>query len=277
MASRLVTCVFILFAAFLSSPPVRAQVTAEPFTIHGVEVDVTASSANAAKEQAIADGQRQAFQSLLERLTNPADRGRLPKVDGADYDSDYSIESERASAVRYIATLNVRFNAAAVRKLLKTAAVTMIEPVVHPVVVIPVWRNNGQVVVWEDGNPWRAAWQSQGKGGLVAIVVPTAADGALPSVEQVIAADDTELGALGGRYHTSEVLVMTADLSGDGHKVEVTAAVTRGAPFTVDAVSLTAKSGETTDQMLGRAVRDLMQSIEKPGRLRRMPFRPSFR
>lgn len=257
MPSRFVMCLFVIFAAFLSCSPVWAQANVDPFTIRGIEVDVTAASASAAKDQAIAEGQRQAFQSLLDRLTPPKDRGRLPKADGAEYVTDYSIEAEKSSSVRYIATLNVRFNAVAVRRLLKNAGIVMNEPQQHPVVVIPVFHSEDQILVWEEANPWRAAWMAQGKGGLVTILVPLANDGALPAVDQ-----EAELAALGGRYHTNEILVVTADLSSDGRRIEVKSAALRGSPFTLDFISLTAKPGEPLDQLLARAVRVLVQNIE---------------
>ena len=262
MASRLIVCLFLLFAVFSPFHSARSQAVAEPFTIQGVDVDVTAGNANAAKAQALADGQRQAFQRLLDRLTNPKDRGRVPKADGADYVSDYAIETERASSVRYIATLTVRFNGTAVRHLLKGAGIAMIEPITHPVVVVPVFRSGGQTLIWEDGNPWRSAWVSQGKGGIVAVVVPSGSDGAVPTADQIIANDEGALSALGGRYHTGDVLVSTADLSGDGHKLEVSTAPVRGSSYTVPTVSVAAKSGETADQMLARAVREIMPSLE---------------
>jgi len=266
MASRLILCVFMVFATFLLAHPAWSQATAEPFTIRGVDIDVTANSSNVAKEQAIADGQRQAFQRLLERVTSPKDRGRVPKADGAEYVTDYSIEAERSSSIRYIATLNVRFNGAAVRRLLKNAGIAMIEPIVRPVVVIPVYRSAGQTVIWEESNSWRSAWQSQGKGSLVAIVIPTSAEGPLPPAETVIANDSGVLMPFGGRYHTSDVLVVSADVAGDGHKIEIQTTSVRGGGLSVDPLTYTAKSGESTEQMMARAVREIVQTIESQTR-----------
>ena len=139
----------------------------------------------------------------------------------------------------------------------------MIEPVVHPVVVIPLLRSGGQIQLWEDGNPWRAAWLSQGKGGVVAIVVPQAVDGTLPGTDAVVAANDTEIQPLAGRYRTNAVLTVTADLAGDGHRVEVTTTALRGGSVALEPLVYTAKSGEAPEQILARAVRDMVQLIEK--------------
>ena len=262
MGSRLVVLLILIFAAIFFDHPAWAQAVAEPFAVYGVDVDMTARSANEAKQQALEDGQRKAFQILLERLSAPKDRAHLPKADGTEYVTDYAIQSERASAVRYLATLDVRFNPAAVRKLFKNAGLAMIEPVVHPVVVIPVWHGNGQIQVWED-NPWRATWLSQGKGGLVAMVVPGEKDNTTVTPEQVVAGSEPELQTLGGRYHTNDVVVLTADMSGDGRKLDVVPLVVRGGMLTVPPVTIIAKSGEPQDQMLARAVRQLVQNMEQ--------------
>ncbi len=266
MASRLFLCVFIVCAAFLSIRPAWSQAVSEPFLILGVDVDVTAASSNAAKDQAIADGQRQAFQRLIERLVPLKDRGKLPKADGTDYVADYSIENERSSKVRYIATLDVRFNGQAVRKLLKGAGIAMIEPISRPVVVVPVLRQSGQTVMAEDNNPWRAAWASHAKGGLLTVILPNAADLGGLDGDALASGDAASLSSLATRYHTAEVLEVTADLAGDGHKVEVSTKGVKGASLAIDLQSYAAKSGETVDQLMARVVRECVQTLEGQAR-----------
>jgi hypothetical protein len=128
------------------SGPSAAAALVDPYTVGGVDVDVTSASATAAKDQAITQGSRKAFQTLIERLVAPGDRARVPNVDGADYVSDYAIGQERASRVRYIAALTVHFNAGAVRKLLRANNIAIIERTVHPIVVLPVFRSGGKSV-----------------------------------------------------------------------------------------------------------------------------------
>lgn len=269
MASRVLPLLFILIIVVFGldataappSGPSAAAALVDPYTVGGVDVDVTAASATAAKDQAIAQGSRQAFQTLIERLTAPKDRARLPKVDGVDYVSDYAIDQERASRVRYIAALTVHFNAGAVRKLLRANNIAIIERTVHPIVVLPVFRSGGKSVLWEDPNPWRTQWSQAGTASVVALFVP--GDAQQISTDQALAGDGTALGALGGRYHTADVLVLVAEVSGDGHKVDVSAIVAPGAvkpPF--DTLNYTAKGGETPDQLLARAARDVARAID---------------
>jgi hypothetical protein len=266
MASRLFLCVIILCAAFLPVETAWSQAVSEPFSIQGVDVDVTANSSNAAKDQAIAEAQRQAFQLLLDRLSSPKDRSRIPKADGTEYVADYTIESERSSKVRYIATIDVRFNGAAVRKLFKNAGIAMIEPISRPVVVVPVFRQSGQVGATDPANPWRSAWTTYGRGGLVAVIIPSAADMGELDSDAIASGSEAALSPLVTRYRTGDVLIVSADLAGDGHKVELSTTSAKGSIVSVESQSYSAKNGETVDQLMARAVRDCVQQIESQAR-----------
>ena len=54
------------------------------FVVQGIKVDVTAESTAAARDQALASGERLAFRELLERLTIRADHERLPIFSARD-------------------------------------------------------------------------------------------------------------------------------------------------------------------------------------------------
>ena len=97
-----------LALAVVAVQPAAAQAVGDAFTVRGVDVDVSAANPQAAKDQALAEGQNRAFHQLLDRLIQPADQSRLPKADGTQYVRDFSVDQERASATRYIATLTVR-------------------------------------------------------------------------------------------------------------------------------------------------------------------------
>ena len=86
---------------------------ADIYRILGIEVDDEAESAVAARERAIAAGQRDGLVRLMQRLTSPEDHGRLPAVDGHRRSSRSSPATRsRASGsapTRYLATLNVSY------------------------------------------------------------------------------------------------------------------------------------------------------------------------
>jgi len=99
----------------------------ETYEERGVAVDRTAATATQAREEALAEGRRVALQRLLERLAPPEDRARLPRLSDVqvlDLVQSFEVESERTSAVRYLAILTVRFQPEGIRTLLRQAGGT---------------------------------------------------------------------------------------------------------------------------------------------------------
>ena len=154
---------FLLTAAgFLLAFAAHAQTRLPSlYTISNVTVDSTAQSAVQARDIARADGERKGFRMLLERLTLREDWGRLPKISDADLIDlvqDFEVNSERSSTVRYLATLTFRFRPEPVRRLLRDQGIPFTETRSKPVVVLPVLTMGDRNVLWDDPNPWRAAW-----------------------------------------------------------------------------------------------------------------------
>jgi hypothetical protein len=261
---RLCAVLFVMLCQFAPWGGARAQVLADLFTVRGVEVDVTAASAQAAKEQALKEAQAKAFGQLLDRMVAPADRPALARLSAAAFVRDYSVEQERSSSVRYIATLTVSFNPTLVRKALRDAGVSFTDMRSRPVVLLPVLKAGGRTLLWEDGNAWRVAWQTVGGGALVPLILPRgdATDVQTVSADQALAADPAALAAEGMRWHTPDVMVLAATLSPDGRRLDVAVSGTPSAPVPFASVSYDLKAGETADQMLIRAVGDLGRAID---------------
>lgn len=255
----------VLWLAAAAAQPAAAQAVGDAFNVRGIDVDVTAANPQAAKDQAIAEGQNRAFRLLLERLTQPADHARLPKADGTQYVRDFSVDSERRSATRYIATLSVRFNPTAVRKLLQGAGIAYAEPRNRVLVVVPVFKAAGaRAMLWDDPNPWREAWTALGGGGLVPVVVPTGelADVQTISAEQALAGNADAMQSLGARWRTSDVLVAVAGLAPNGKTLDVNLIGSPGAPKPFDSIAYQLNEGETLEALLARAVRDIDRGID---------------
>lgn len=260
-ALRLTLPVLAVLAAFV---PALAR-AADAFAVRGIEVDVTAQAVAAAKEQAIAEAERVGFRRLLERLTMPADHGRLPNADALQYVRDVAIEQERSSTVRYIAALTVRYHPAAVKKLLRESNIKYAEPRPRPVVIVPVFRplGGGRALLWEEPNPWRAAWIGLGGGGLVPLAVPS---GDMPeaqaaAVEKVLAGDAETLAPLGAHFRTADVLVMTAAINGAANTLEVTASGMPGTAKPFDTKSYPLGEGGL-DAALRRAAVEVSQILD---------------
>lgn len=145
-----------------------AVVTAAPdalgdaYLVENVPVDVTAANAAAARDKAIFDGQRTALGQLLTRLgaDQGIDASKIPDNKLTGLVQDFEIKQEKASTVRYIATLNVRFKPGAVQNFLTTSGVNFATTASKPVIILPVSTSNGRAVLWEERTPWRAACEA---------------------------------------------------------------------------------------------------------------------
>jgi len=218
--------------AFLLGLVPAAGRAADAFAVRNLAVDVTAASVAQARDQAIAEAERTGFRRVLERFVMPADAARLPAVDARQYVRDVSIDQERTSTVRYIATLTVRYNPAAVRKLLRDSGLRHAEPRPRPVAVVPIYRPaaGGAPVAWGDPSSWRTAWTALGGGALVPLVLPTpdaaeAARGPVP--------DAQTLAALTERTRLADIVVAQATPNAAGTQIEVSLAASGaiGLPF----------------------------------------------
>ena len=76
--------VFFLFCLLIGIPilfinPAHSEIN-DTFTVRNISVDVTANSSFVAKDLAIKEGMRAAFQKLLKRLTIEVDYEKLPDM-----------------------------------------------------------------------------------------------------------------------------------------------------------------------------------------------------
>ncbi|MBC8239360.1 MAG: DUF2066 domain-containing protein, partial [Alphaproteobacteria bacterium] len=118
-----------------------ALAASDVFEVTDVPVDATAESAVAARGQALAAGQLEAFTRLLRRLTLRENHAILPIPDTntvSTYIRDFSVSDERTSSVRYLANLHVRFKSADIRALLGEFGLPFAETISKPTVVLPV-------------------------------------------------------------------------------------------------------------------------------------------
>lgn len=188
----------------------------EIYTVRGVPVDATADSPSAAREKALSEGRRLAFERLVARLVPsivvptvglPAD-GAL-----ADLSLGFEVEEERTSAVRYLGRMTFAFDPGRVRSLLMARGVRFAETRSLPVLVIPVLDSGGGRLLWEETNPFRAAWSDIViQPGLVPFVVPYGdiADVRDLTTAQAVAGDAQALGRIAERYGARDAVVVEA-------------------------------------------------------------------
>lgn len=202
--------IFPLVCIFL--PPALAQ-GEEFYTVPGVAVDVTGESAAAARDQAILQGQRKAFDLLLGRMVQPQDRVRLPALPDAriaDLVQDFEVESEKLSSVRYLGRLGFRFKAEPVRALLMQAGVQFADLVAEPLLILPVLVGASGPTLWGNDNPWRQAWRDRpAVEAAVPLIVPVGdnRDQQIIDAGRAVGGDLPALNRLATAYGAGAVLV----------------------------------------------------------------------
>ena len=212
-----VRCIALIcaLALLLACGTARAE---SVFTVAHVPVDAESASAAEARELAIAAGQRAALETLLRRLTVAGTALPAPPDDKiATMVAGFAIDRELVSTTRYRASLTVDFDPAEVRRLLRESGVAYAETVSKPVLVVAIQRDPDGILLWEDGNRWRRAWEERPThGGLVPILLPLGDVIDLGTVDaaRALASDADALTALAALYGTSEVAVAVAGLSG---------------------------------------------------------------
>ncbi|HUA52623.1 MAG TPA: DUF2066 domain-containing protein [Candidatus Sulfotelmatobacter sp.] len=245
-----------------------ARAAVDPFSVSGVTVDATAATAAAARDAALAEGQRKALRQLLERLAAPSDYDRLPKLSDAEIVplvSGFEVQEERTSAVRYLATLTYSFRPAGIRALLRNAGVAFAETASRPVLVVPVLKaaGGGAPLLWEDENVWRRQWLDHPPAtGLVPVVVPTGEveDVAALSAAQALSGDPGAFAVLLQRYDAGDVVVAEAALDAGGVAVTVRRPGV-AEPIFSDRLAQTAV--ESQADLLRRAAVRVVQALEE--------------
>ena len=252
IAVQRAACVLLL-AVSLACGTAQANAV---FTVAGVPIDAEAASAAEARELAIAAGQNAALETLLRRLTVEGTAVPAPDADAlAAMIAGFAIDREVVSPTRYRASLTVEFDPSEVRRLLRGGGISYAETVSKPVLVVAVQRDPGGVLLWEDDNRWRQAWEERPPhGGLVPILLPLGDVIDLGTVDaaRALTSDGEALTALAGLYGTSEVVVAVAGLSG-------TAAVAKpaapAAPDTENADGAASAAGRALTLSLRRGKR----------------------
>ena len=256
---------------------------ADVFEVAGVAVDVTAETAAAARKRALADGEREAFRRMLRRLTLRADWGRLPRLDAeavADLVRHLSVADEKTSPVRYLAKLTFRFKGEGIRGLLADYGIPFAVTPSKPVLVLPVYRAAGALMLWDEPNPWREAWgAARPAEGLMPVVLPLGdlADIAAIGAEQAVDGDPQRLAAVARRYGADDALVVYGNRRVEaGGRSELEVFVTRHSQASHDQTfvkSFAPKAGEPFDSLLARAaveIGHLMQDDWKRDNLLRL-------
>ncbi len=194
----------------------------ESYSVTGIAIDKTAATAAQARDTGIAEGQVRAWRRLVERIALGGDTTRLLSLTDKDIApllEGFEVERETSSPVRYLGTLTYRFRPAAVRALLRQAGAEEIRSMPKPLIVLPLYRDGDNAMLWEPANPWRVALAGRPlKTGLVPLILPVgdAADAAVITPNSAYDATPLKLDPLLRRYDAFDGLVAEFVAAADG-------------------------------------------------------------
>lgn len=206
----------VLGLALLFFATGNAARAADVFTITGISIDATAETATLARNAAVAEGERRALEILLRRLALQEDWSLLPAVDAAMAEGmvrSFQVANEKRSATRYLATLSVRFQPAAVRNIFTARSIPYSESRERTAVIVPILTDETGDRLWDEGNAWTSAWAGTDLDNILTpMVAPLGDIGDMTtlSVEQALGGDRPALSNLATRYGADRVMVAHA-------------------------------------------------------------------
>lgn len=228
--SRIVGLAVLIFclAGIVAAAPAAENI----YVVRDIAVDETAASASDARTIAVRKGQERAINALLRRLVPVPFHNSLPDLDEATITplvASFQVANERTSAKRYLADLTFEFKRDEIRRLLRVNMLPFSESFGKPVVVLPVFLQEGRAYLWEYPNPWRTVWidiidyglrpqepdalrDDWAQSLLRPIIVPAGdlSDFKAINAEQAVSLDEAALNALKESYGAAEVQVITA-------------------------------------------------------------------
>jgi len=220
-------------------------------TVTDVIIDKTEKNAVVARDQAIIEAQRMAFETVAEKSMSPDDfkAYKVPdnKTIAALVDS-FEIKNEQIAGSRYVGNFTVRFlpeisnyikipeglgkviaaapPVAVVAATATPAAVTPPSATSAPaveaprnVLILPYYEDaSGRKILWEDPNPWRDAWQEAGsstpdKNLTVSVPMGDLTDVASGNTDAVWKNDFTTVEKSRVNYNATEVALVVAHAS----------------------------------------------------------------
>jgi Uncharacterized protein conserved in bacteria (DUF2066) len=263
----------LLAMAVLALAPARADDQQDPYSAT-VKVDATADSAAAARTIARNDGQRRALKDVVQRLSGSDDLSKLPKLDDqkiTDMVASFEVVHEKMSTVRYLADYTFHFHPEKIRQLLRSASIAFSETPNRPVVVVPVYQDGDQLVLWDDPNPWRDAWgQVPMPGGPTKLTLPLGGVGDLTAIdaEQARSGDPQALTDIAQQNGADEALVAVASARQQGGQLAgLDISIRRyrlGQLTDSGSDSIDAQPGESDTDFFKRAVGVAMGDVEHP-------------
>lgn len=229
-----VAAVVLAAAAALGWSGEQARAAEPIFTIGNYPVEARAANAVAAKERAIADGQRAAFRALLKRLVPVTAYRRLAKLKAADpgrlIDS-FAVRSERNSSTEYIASYDFVFSPDPVRRMLEAEGIPYLDRQAPAITIVPAYRVPPELAgklpptfaPAAGADAWLYAWKALDLGNSLtpAVLQPLKRQIHPDTIKALAEGDRSHLRAVSSEYQTETVVVAVLEPEADMKRLKV--------------------------------------------------------
>lgn len=218
-----------LWAVLSANSPVLGS---DVYKIASYPVQGVAKDAVTAKSQALAEGQRRAFHSLMKRIVPVTSYQRLPRLKLqriADMLDGFAVRSERNSATEYLASLDFRFKRPAVLQLLQSYGIAVVDLQAPKVTLVPVFiaapdgPTKGPFAQTQGSRDWATAWQELDIANSVSplAVVPFKRVIRTQVVSALVQGDDAKLRILQDEYGARMLVLAVAEPRNDGKRLNI--------------------------------------------------------
>ena len=215
----------MMVAFFFQAVLVSSVVAGGLYSPRTISVDETASTAVIAKQIAFGKARTQAWNALLNDLSL-VEIDALPALTDKEMNSviqTIDVNGEKTRNNRYIADFVIYFNPKQVRAMLRRKNINFTEERAFPVLIVPVWKQNGVTKIYEIGNVWREALSQNPKsGGLLPVFfVPEGAKASL-RIDKTVLKDPQKLTKVAKNYGTEGAVVSSLSVKHDATNVTLT-------------------------------------------------------
>ena len=245
----------------------ESQLTAE------VDVDVTGKDAADARERAMEKAQADGLTDLLSKFASPdqvqlitssMDPKRLATmVRGTE------VLDEKISSNRYRARLVLTYDADEISKLIDGGGLptdgTAAAAPIGSFLILPGYEEDGNVMLWEESNPWRAACRAIGleiATGDIVVPYGDTRDAAIVDAKTLPSANYASLQPMTVRYGVSDVVIVTAKYTHTPDpQLDIVRRRINRTQNEVSMLTYRADPQETKETLMMRAARDIATQI----------------
>jgi hypothetical protein len=192
------------------------------YSIKAIEVQNAGVSSLAAKDSALKDARKQAFQLMIQKLIDKKEMDRFETTDDTTIEflvDSMQIMNEQMGRKSYKATVAFEFNKRRIEEFLRNKAVQFVVPVHKSIVVLPLFSDGAKTYLFEKDNIWLDQWRGHSfNQAMMTFIVPNGdlSDINLLDAEDALIGASEKMAAVAARYQVSAVVVPYVSISTEG-------------------------------------------------------------